>query len=369
MSTVAVAQCREGFEIEAGLDLAALARACGVTADVQAVPRSGHAIATVGGASAPVLARWTSAERAAPPVFARSVFIGTGPLTIASPARGNDRPDRVEPLAQALAALIGKRAVQAPWVEYPDTNAGKELSSLARALEPRLAARLAALAVPVTDAAGAARAHVFLLDGSTAYIGCSAAGTGAAWPMGIPRLRMPAGAPSRSARKLAEAFVTFLGPRQADVLRPGQRAVDLGAAPGGWSWQLARHGLRVTAVDNGPLKGEAADDPLITHVREDGLHFRPRRPVDWLTCDMAEKPSRIAALVGTWLGEGIARHAIFNLKLPMKRRYEEMERCRSIILAALGERQVRGALALRQLYHDREEITGYATSEPHSAAR
>ena len=32
------------------------------------------------------------------------------------------------------------------------------------------------------------------------------------------------------------------------------RAADLGAAPGGWTWVLTRHGLRVQSIDNGPLR-------------------------------------------------------------------------------------------------------------------
>ncbi len=163
-------------------------------------------------------------------------------------------------------------------------------------------------------------------DGGTAFVGTSNAQSNA-WPMGIPRLRMPAGAPSRSTLKLAEAFVVFLGERDATLLRPGLRAVDLGAAPGGWTWQLAQRGLRVTAVDNGPLKGSVATDPLVTHLREDGLHWRPRRAVDWVTCDIVEQPLRIAELIAHWIAEGAARRAIFNLKLPMKKRYDEVQRC------------------------------------------
>jgi len=67
--------------------------------------------------------------------------------------------------------------------------------------------------------------------------------------------------------------------------------VDLGAAPGGWTWQLAQRGLRVVAVDNGALKGAVAEDPRVTHVRADGLTFRPRKPVDWVTCDIVESPA------------------------------------------------------------------------------
>ena len=119
------------------------------------------------------------------------------------------------------------------------------------------------------------------------------------------------------------------------------RAVDLGAAPGGWTWQLAHRGLRVTAVDNGPLKGEVRDDPLVTHLRADGLAYLPKRPVDWMVCDIVEQPSRIAALVARWIGEGHARHAIFNLKLPMKKRYDEVRRCEAIIARALAKARVR----------------------------
>jgi 23S rRNA (cytidine2498-2'-O)-methyltransferase len=170
---------------------------------------------------------------------------------------------------------------------------------------------------------------------------------------------MPGGAPSRSTLKLAEALVTFLGDREPELLRPGMRAVDLGAAPGGWTWQLAHRGVRVTAVDNGPLKGTVREDPLVTHLRADGLAYLPKRQVDWMTCDIVEQPARIAALVARWIGEGHARHAIFNLKLPMKKRYDEVRRCESIIVAALAKSRVKHTLALRQLYHDREEVTGY----------
>ena len=116
--------------------------------------------------------------------------------------------------------------------------------------------------------------------------------------------------------------------------------------------------MRVTAVDNGPLKGDVAQDPLVTHLRVDGLSYLPRRPVDWMVCDIVEQPSRIAALVARWIAEGHARRSIFNLKLPMKKRYDEVLRCRAIIDETLSRTRVRHRLQLRQLYHDREEVTG-----------
>jgi len=289
-------------------------------------------------------------------VFARNVFVGAGPIELL----GGDarRPDRVAPLLAAIAALepdAHGSAWRAPYVEHPDTNEGKALSPLSRALAERVTAALAAQGRLRDDAPR--RLHVFLRDGGSAYVGTSDAAS-SRWPLGIPRIRVPRGAPSRSAAKLAEAFVVFLGDDTAEVLRPGMRAVDLGAAPGGWSWLLAQKGLRVTAVDNGPMKGAAAADPLIAHVRADGLAYRPRRPVDWLVCDIVERPARIAELVAAWIADGAARCAIFNLKLPMKRRYDEVRACEALIARRMRSSGAPFALALRHLYHDRAEVSG-----------
>ena len=134
---------------------------------------------------------------------------------------------------------------------------------------------------------------------------------------------------------------------------------DLGAAPGGWTWQLAHRGLRVTAVDNGPLKGSVADDALVTHLREDGFTWRPKRAVDWLVCDIVLQPIRIAELVARWIADGAVRRAIFNLKHPMKKRYDEVTRCAERTREITERAGMNVELRIRQLYHDREEVTGY----------
>ena len=43
----------------------------------------------------------------------------------------------------------------------------------------------------------------------------------------------------------------------------------------------------------------------------------------------------------------------------MKKRYDEVRRCEAIIGEAIAKAGLRHTLALRQLYHDREEVTGY----------
>jgi len=342
-----VAYCRGGFEPEAAADLRRAAARIGESVDIASTPLQGFVIATTGLTDP---GAWHRAFTDAPPIFARTVFAGQGPFIIAQ-ADSKTRADRVTPLLRAIGDTC-KPPWRSVWIEYPDTNEGKALSTLARALTARIEPALRESLRP--DAI--TRLRIFLLDGTTAYVGESDARI-ADWALGIPRLRMPPGAPSRSTLKLAEAFAVFLGERAGELLRPGMHAVDLGAAPGGWTWQLAQRGLHVTAVDNGPLKGSIRDDALVRHVRDDAFRFAPRRPVDWLVCDVVEQPVRIADLVGRWIGGGLARRAIFNLKLPMKKRYDEVRLCEQHIAAAM--RDTPFTLALRQLYHDREEVTGY----------
>ncbi|HRQ63264.1 MAG TPA: 23S rRNA (cytidine(2498)-2'-O)-methyltransferase RlmM, partial [Xanthomonadaceae bacterium] len=69
---------------------------------------------------------------------------------------------------------------------------------------------------------------------------------------------------------------------------------------------------------------------------------------------MVEQPRRIAALMAAWLREGLARRVLFNLKLPMKKRWQETRLCLDLLREDSG---MRLDVRARQLYHDREEIT------------
>jgi 23S rRNA (cytidine2498-2'-O)-methyltransferase len=46
----------------------------------------------------------------------------------------------------------------------------------------------------------------------------------------------------------------------------------------------------------------------------------------------------------------------------MKKRYDEVRRCEQHIAGALEH--LSHTLSLRQLYHDREEVTGYLSAAP-----
>lgn len=265
--------------------------------------------------------------------------------------------DRLTPLLAALPAMPQKFG--AVYLEVPDTNEGKTLSGFTRRFQPLLEEKLRE-AERLMDDSSLPRLHIFFPSPNRALIATSDPHNSSAALNGIQRVSMVGDAPSRSYLKLAEAFEVFLNPKeQALWLKPGMTAVDLGAAPGGWTWQLAQRGLKISAVDNGPLKGAAATHPNIKHLRQDGFRFRPQRPVDWLVCDMVEQPQRVATLITEWFIGEYTTHAIFNLKLPMKKRVAALHDALNGMRTALNNKGIRYQLETKQLYHDREEVTVY----------
>lgn len=340
--------CRAGFEKECAQEISATAAAMGVEGFVKARPDSGFALFQPhGDERGEELARHVEFRRL---VFPRQM-VRVGELLAALP-----EADRVTPIVAATRAL-GRRFRELR-LEMPDTNDGKALATLTRPLAPHLEKALAKAGIDLADAGAPQRLHVFFVGGRACYVGIAEVANSSPWPLGIVRLRMPSAAPSRSTLKLAEALIEFLDERERPKrLAPGMTAVDLGAAPGGWTYQLVQRGLMVTAVDNAAMDAALLETGQVRHRRDDGFHFRPAQPVDWMVCDMVESPSRIARLAARWVGEGWCRETIFNLKLPMKKRWEEVERCRGLIDEALGGRGY--FLRFKHLSHDREEVTAH----------
>ncbi|MDN5517129.1 MAG: 23S rRNA (cytidine(2498)-2'-O)-methyltransferase RlmM [Pseudomonas sp.] len=262
--------------------------------------------------------------------------------------------DRISVLLEALADYPVCGSL---WLEVVDTNDGKELSTFCKKFEAPLRKALLK-AGKLVDDAKKPRLLLTFKSGREVFAGIAEADNQAMWPMGIPRLKFPREAPSRSTLKLEEAWHHFIPREQWDQrLAPGMTAVDLGAAPGGWTWQLVNREIRVTAVDNGPMAESLMYSGFVVHQRADGFTFRPRHPVHWMVCDIVEKPARTAAMIETWLGEGLCREAVVNLKLPMKQRYAEVRRLLDRIESGLAERGLKVSIGCKQLYHDREEVT------------
>jgi 23S rRNA (cytidine2498-2'-O)-methyltransferase len=159
-------------------------------------------------------------------------------------------------------------------------------------------------------------------------------------------------APSRSYLKVEEAFVVLGSEPQA-----GETVVDLGAAPGGWSYSAAKRGARVIAVDNGPLKGGALNHPLIEHRMDDAFHFNfeENAAYDWMLCDLLEEPHHVMKnLVEPWLARGWCRRFVFNLKFG---HVDSVALLRELHAPDSPLSRYAPGFRVRHLYHDREEFT------------
>ncbi|MDB5372456.1 MAG: methyltransferase [Belnapia sp.] len=119
------------------------------------------------------------------------------------------------------------------------------------------------------------------------------------------------GPPSRAYLKLWEALT-----RAGRWPGPGESCLDLGAAPGGWTWALAQLGATVVAVDKAPLDAGVAAMPGVSMRLESAFGLDPRQlpPVDWLFSDVICYPARLLALVRRWLEVGRARNFCCTIK-------------------------------------------------------
>jgi 23S rRNA (cytidine2498-2'-O)-methyltransferase len=115
--------------------------------------------------------------------------------------------------------------------------------------------------------------------------------------------------------------------------------------------------MQVYAIDNGPMDGGLMATDLVEHLREDGFVWAPPMRLDWLVCDIVDKPARVIDMVERWLVKRWCREAVFNLKLPMKQRWEAVADGLARLDRSLTAAGVEAEIACRHLYHDREEVT------------
>jgi 23S rRNA (cytidine2498-2'-O)-methyltransferase len=151
------------------------------------------------------------------------------------------------------------------------------------------------------------------------------------------------GPPNRAYLKLWEAFTLL-----ETLPRPGERCLDLGASPGGWSWVLQRLGCQVVSVDKAPLDPRIASLPGIEHRIESAFAVEPSAigAVDWLLSDVVCYPRRLLGLVRRWLASGLAKRFICTIKFQGDTDHE----------AAAEFAAIPGA-RLMHLSHNKHELT------------
>lgn len=345
--------CRAGFEKEMAGEITEKAAELGAFGFANLKENSGYVIFECYQAGdADRLARELKFNQL---IFARQMIV-VGDLLQNLPEN-----DRISPILEQYQALNPRNSSDI-FVETPDTNEAKELLTFCRKFTVPLRNQLKKQGWlgKSEQTKGSVSLHILFVRSGCCYVGYAYNDNRSPFFMGIPRLKFPADAPSRSTLKLEEAILTFV-PQAEEKKRFTEEmtGVDLGACPGGWTYQLVKRGLFVYAVDHGKMAASLHDTGRIEHCAEDGFKFQPpkRKQIDWLVCDMVEQPIRISKLMAKWLINGWCREAIFNLKLPMKKRYQEVQLCLNYLKEELTKQGFWFKIQAKHLYHDREEIT------------
>ena len=171
------------------------------------------------------------------------------------------------------------------------------------------------------------------------------------WAGGVRRFAREKEQISRAEFKLLEALEIF-----KITLPPRGTALDLGAAPGGWTRVLRQRDQFVTAVDPAWLHNSLQNDKNVRHLRltaEEYLHDIPDT-FDLIVNDM-RMDTRDSARLMVDYAQYLYRDgtAIMTFKLPGENRQQALDHAFNILKQAYT---IQGA---RQLFHNRSEITVY----------
>lgn len=181
------------------------------------------------------------------------------------------------------------------------------------------------------------------------------------WPGGAAVVADDPQAPSSAYRKVEEAYLAL-----GAAPRPGERVVDLGGAPGGWSWTALRRGARVLLVDRSPPEPPVLGHPALEARIGDALAFEPtplaQGPLDWLLCDVAATPARTLELLDRWLSARWCRRFVVQTKLKGD---DDRLACARALRDLLARHAAAGVTGrVRHLTHDKNEVTAVGRVGP-----
>jgi 23S rRNA (cytidine2498-2'-O)-methyltransferase len=242
---------------------------------------------------------------------------------------------QVKSIRDAVAQLC---VLQRNW--WPYSFQLHRRSELTKAQLPFVAAKPLEFPVP---APGAALGSFCWLDNETLLCSPSCSSP---FPNGEPRFvefNERQGPPSRAYLKLFEALTLLRAHPGA-----GDRCLEIGSSPGGWTWVLGTLGARVLAVDRAPLAANVARMTNVEARLGNAFAATPERigPVEWLFSDVICYPEKLYDYVRLWLDSGSCRKFVCTLKFQGAGHYDAIER----FAAVPGSRLV-------HLFHNRHELT------------
>jgi len=163
------------------------------------------------------------------------------------------------------------------------------------------------------------------------------------------------GPPSRAYLKLWEALVR-LGRHPAY----GDRCIDLGSSPGGWTWAMQKLEAWVLSVDKAPLDPRIARLPRVECRRTSAFGLDPKSAgnLDWIVSDVICYPERLFAMLERWLVVHPQASYVVTIKFQGA---AEMKPVHAFHEAHGG--------TLLHLHHNKHELTWMRLGEPKKRRR
>lgn len=157
--------------------------------------------------------------------------------------------------------------------------------------------------------------------------------------------------PSRAYLKLWELFTVY-------GVRPtaGQKVVDFGSCPGGWTWVLQQMGCEVISIDRAPLEPHIAKLPRIHFMKTNAFNVKPQDigAIDWFFSDIICYPEKLYELVCEWQSSGLCSNFVCTIKFQGKTDFETLKK-----FQALENTHI------KHLHHNKHEVTVWiARSSP-----
>lgn len=149
--------------------------------------------------------------------------------------------------------------------------------------------------------------------------------------------------PNRAYLKLWEVFAT-----QNLIIKPSECAIEIGAAPGGWSWILSQHFNKVYTFDRADLAPQIKKIKNIEHHIGDAFKINPDEFKDctWLFSDLICTPEKIYETVQFWLAHSRVKNFVCTIKFKGSCNFEVIDN----FLKIPDSKIVR-------LYHNKNEVT------------
>lgn len=179
-----------------------------------------------------------------------------------------------------------------------------------------------------------------LLDQNTMLV---AKETTSPFPHGIVEFQETKIPPSRAYLKLYEALM-----HAGKTPQKGNKCLEIGAAPGSWSYVLASLDTELKSCDRSSLDESLNRFPNLTFVKGDAFKLTPEviGPIDWLFSDLICYPDKLYEYISLWLESGMCKNFICTLK------FQEGVSISSIEKFA----QIKDSKVLH-LFHNKHELT------------